>query len=197
MLELRIDELQPASASRTHLVAAMLDGRTDRLAIGSILSQILRDDLPPDVEEALAKAESALQSLLDDAVTTEKIADSNVTNAKLADMAQATVKGRASGAGSGAPVDLSATDLFSILDTLVPPKPTTAAGVGKFQSWSVGAGTGYSAPTGGTWLVVWISFNAAGGTLYGGFVSAIAAGGSVVQPGVSGVQHTGFSWRIL
>lgn len=51
----------------------------------------------------------------DDAVTTAKIADEAVTNAKLADMAQATVKGRASGAGTGAPVDLTATQLRAII----------------------------------------------------------------------------------
>lgn len=41
--------------------------------------------------------------------------DDAVTNAKLADMTQATVKGRASGAGTGNPTDLSATQLATIL----------------------------------------------------------------------------------
>lgn len=39
----------------------------------------------------------------------------SVTNAQLADMAQATIKGRASGAGTGAPTDLSATQAQAIL----------------------------------------------------------------------------------
>lgn len=38
-----------------------------------------------------------------------------VTNTELADMAQATIKGRASGAGTGAPVDLSAAQVKTIL----------------------------------------------------------------------------------
>jgi hypothetical protein len=38
------------------------------------------------------------------------------TNAKLATMAQATIKGRASGAGTGAPVDLTATQARTILN---------------------------------------------------------------------------------
>lgn len=43
------------------------------------------------------------------------VIDASVTNAKLATMAQATVKGRAAGAGTGAPVDLTATELATIL----------------------------------------------------------------------------------
>jgi hypothetical protein len=45
-----------------------------------------------------------------------EIKDEAVTNAKLADMAQATIKGRASGAGTGAPVDLTATQARTILN---------------------------------------------------------------------------------
>jgi hypothetical protein len=44
------------------------------------------------------------------------IAASAVTNAKLADMAQSTVKGRAEGAGTGAPVDLTPTQVIAIVD---------------------------------------------------------------------------------
>lgn len=46
---------------------------------------------------------------------TGEIADTSITNAKLATMNAATVKGRASGAGSGAPVDLSAAQLVAIV----------------------------------------------------------------------------------
>ena len=45
------------------------------------------------------------------------IAASSVTNAKLANMAVATVKGRAAGSGTGAPVDLSADQLIAIVNT--------------------------------------------------------------------------------
>jgi hypothetical protein len=44
------------------------------------------------------------------------VGDGDVTNAKLADMAQDTIKGRASGAGTGAPVDLTATQATAILN---------------------------------------------------------------------------------
>jgi hypothetical protein len=43
----------------------------------------------------------------------------SVTNAELADMAQATLKGRAAGAGTGNPVDLTGTQATVILDALV------------------------------------------------------------------------------
>jgi hypothetical protein len=44
----------------------------------------------------------------DDAVTNAKLANDAVTNAKLANMAAATFKGRAAGAGTGDPTDLTA-----------------------------------------------------------------------------------------
>lgn len=43
------------------------------------------------------------------------LADDSVTNAKLANMAQATIKGRAAGAGTGDPTDLTATQVRTIL----------------------------------------------------------------------------------
>lgn len=46
------------------------------------------------------------------------ITDDSVTNLKLANMAQATIKGRASGAGTGDPVDLTATEATAILNAL-------------------------------------------------------------------------------
>lgn len=45
-----------------------------------------------------------------------RIANGDVTNAKLADMAQSTIKGRAASSGTGAPVDLTATQATAILD---------------------------------------------------------------------------------
>jgi hypothetical protein len=44
------------------------------------------------------------------------VGDGDITNAKLADMAQDTIKGRASGAGTGVPVDLTATQATAILN---------------------------------------------------------------------------------
>ena len=43
------------------------------------------------------------------------VANDSITNAKLANMAQATIKGRASGAGTGDPTDLSAAQVKTIL----------------------------------------------------------------------------------
>jgi hypothetical protein len=47
------------------------------------------------------------------------IANDAVTNAKAADMAAATIKGRASGAGTGDPTDLTGTQATAILDAFV------------------------------------------------------------------------------
>jgi len=43
------------------------------------------------------------------------VADGSITNAKLANMAQSTIKGRAAGAGTGVPVDLSAAQVKTLL----------------------------------------------------------------------------------
>jgi len=51
----------------------------------------------------------------DGSVGTAKIADAATTNAKLANMAEATVKGRAAGSGTGVPVDLTATQARNAL----------------------------------------------------------------------------------
>lgn len=60
------------------------------------------------------------------------IADGSITNAKLADMAQATVKGRASGAGTGAPQDLTANQVNAIVGSadLFNPSNTVTLGAG-------------------------------------------------------------------
>jgi len=46
-------------------------------------------------------------------------ADGSITNAQLADMAESTIKGRAVGAGTGDPTDLSATQATAILNAMV------------------------------------------------------------------------------
>lgn len=51
----------------------------------------------------------------DNSITTAKIADNAVTNTQLADMAQDIIKGRASGAGTGDPTDLTHTQVHDIL----------------------------------------------------------------------------------
>lgn len=97
-------------------------------------------------------------TLAANAVTTTAITDANVTNAKLADMAQSTIKGRASGAGTGVPTDLSATQATALLNALVGdsgsggtkglvPAPSSGdAAAGKFlkadATWATPTGTG-------------------------------------------------------
>ncbi len=56
------------------------------------------------------------------------ISNNAVTNAKMADMAQSTIKGRAVGAGTGDPTDLTATQATAILNQMV---GDTGAGVTK------------------------------------------------------------------
>jgi hypothetical protein len=95
----RIDELDATIIpQRDHEFPAMRDGITVKLTVSQILGLIQRGDLPADVLESLGLADSALQ----------EIADNAVTNAKLAEMAQATIKGRAAASGTGDPVDLTA-----------------------------------------------------------------------------------------
>lgn len=51
----------------------------------------------------------------DTELATAGLADGAVTNAKMADMAESTIKGRAADAGTGAPVDLTATQVVTLL----------------------------------------------------------------------------------
>jgi hypothetical protein len=52
-------------------------------------------------------------------VATAGITNDAVTNAKLADMVQDTIKGRTSGAGTGDPVDLTATQVATIISSAI------------------------------------------------------------------------------
>ncbi len=73
----------------------------------------------------ISSAGTAITSLTGDVTATgpgaaaATIANSAVSNAKLANMVQALVKGRASGAGTGAPTDLTGTQLAVIVDAMV------------------------------------------------------------------------------
>ena len=64
---------------------------------------------------------------------TGTIANDAVTNAKLANMAAGTIKGRAVGAGTGDPTDLTADQASTILDAATDPFVRTSG---------LGAGTG-------------------------------------------------------
>jgi hypothetical protein len=87
------------------------------------------------------------------------IANDAVTNAKLANMAQATIKGRASGAGTGDPTDLT------------PAQARTVIGVTLVSSFS-GSGSWDKDPSS-----VWIDFVLVGGGGGGGAVGGGVGGG--------------------
>jgi hypothetical protein len=78
-------------------------------------------------------------------VGTTQLADDAVTNAKLANMAEATIKGRAVGAGTGDPTDLTATQATAILnaftDALKGLAPASGGGTANFLradgSWAI------------------------------------------------------------
>jgi len=65
-------------------------------------------DAPPSIAAAVVNA----------SIGTTQLAADGVTNAKLADMAQGTVKGRALSAGTDNPVDLTATQVKAIVDSV-------------------------------------------------------------------------------
>jgi hypothetical protein len=95
--------------------------------------------------------------------TAATIASNAVTNAKLADMAEASIKGRAAGAGTGDPTDLTGTQATAILDAftgdsgaggvkgLVPAPAAGDAAAGKYLKAD---GTFAVPPGGGTGDVV-------------------------------------------
>jgi hypothetical protein len=63
------------------------------------------------------------------------VPNDSFTNAKLADMAQSTIKGRAVGAGTGDPTDLTANQVSTILDTATDPFLRTSAAGGSVDSF--------------------------------------------------------------
>lgn len=199
--------------TRTHELAAAKTEETGSASVLQILQLIERGDLPPNVESALLLAESALQAIADGSISTAKLAsnslsadatgrgkmaDKFVTNAKLADMAQATVKGRASGAGTGDPTDLAASDLFTILNGVFPARPITSAAAGQFVliDTSASVGNGYSLPLGGTWAYFAFRVSNSGTVPGANAVGSVAAGGTTILAGLANHFIFGFAWRI-
>lgn len=70
-----------------------------------------------DVPDGQISQSSITQHQASLSIAGSQLTDDTVTNAKLADMAQATVKGRLSGSGTGNPVDLTAGQLIDIIET--------------------------------------------------------------------------------
>jgi hypothetical protein len=93
-------------------------------------------------------------------LVTGQIADGNVTDAKLVDMAQSRIKGRAEGAGTGDPTDLTPTQVVAIIDGESP----TWTGAHSFT------GSAHTVDVSGDLII-----NGAGGAAIGAGASAPAA----------------------
>jgi hypothetical protein len=72
-----------------------------------------------DVSDTTDSPEGSSKKVQIGNLGTASVPDGSITNAKLADMAQATIKGRAAGAGTGDPTDLTATQATAILNAVV------------------------------------------------------------------------------
>lgn len=94
------------------------DGVALEVAAGAVLT--LEDTSFADTRQylqAIATGGATTTLLADGAISGDILVDGAATNAKLADMAEATLKGRAVGAGTGDPADLTAAQLVDIVET--------------------------------------------------------------------------------
>jgi hypothetical protein len=135
---------------------------------------------------------SVAATIANNAVVTAKILDANVTNAKLANMVQSTFKGRAAGAGTGAPVDLTATQATAILDEMVGDSGSggtkglvPAPGVGDAANFLRGDGTWAA---GAAFSAGDLTSPTTGVTITGGTSAVNGAGTSIAIQTASGSQ---------
>ncbi len=138
-----------ATPSSANLAAALTDETGSGAAVFAASPTLVSPDLGTPSAITLSNATGLPTAGLD---------GNAVTNAKLAQMAQATVKGRAAGAGTGDPVDLTPAQATAILANcvgdagsggtkgLVPPPGAGDAAVGRYLkadcTWAVPAGGG-------------------------------------------------------
>ena len=97
------DLLKQLEALRKRVEA--LEVQEKSIAAGSVTGTMLADSSVTSAK------------IVDGTIATADIADDAVTNAKADNMAQATIKGRASGAGTGDPTDLSAAQVATIVNS--------------------------------------------------------------------------------
>jgi len=100
------------AANNTTATTITLNGLTTKTIKRGGTTDLLADDLVLGYPALISYDGTNFQLL--NALTSP---NGSVTNALLADMAAATVKGRASGAGTGVPVDLTAAQLVTIINT--------------------------------------------------------------------------------
>jgi hypothetical protein len=126
-------------------------------------------------------------------IATANIDDDAVTNAKLANMADSTIKGRASGAGTGDPTDLTATQATAILNeftsVLKGLAPASGGGTANFLradgTWAAPAGGlgDVTGPASSTDNAI-VRFDGAGGkTLQNSAVTIADSTGDITTPG--------------
>lgn len=125
-------------------------------------------------------------------VTGGVVSDDSVTNAKLANMAQSTIKGRAAGAGTGDPTDLTGTQATVILDAMVGDSgsggtkglaPAPAAGDAAANKFLHADGT-YKVPTGN-------GISGSTGSTDNALLRADGTGGSTAQASAITVDDNG------
>jgi len=95
------------SAATAKTILAIAAGDVSGLGALATLSTVTATQLGTDAVTAV--------KIQADAVTTVKILNANVTLAKMADLAQSTIIGRAAGAGTGVPTALSNTQVKTLL----------------------------------------------------------------------------------
>jgi hypothetical protein len=91
----------------------------DTITVATTITQYT-DEMAQDAVGAMIADTSTIDMTYTDTTPEIKadVKDASITNAKLANMAEATIKGRASGAGTGAPVDLTAAQARSIISAV-------------------------------------------------------------------------------
>jgi hypothetical protein len=124
-------------------IAAGTDGHVLRragtaLGFGTVATAGLADGALS--ADAAGRAKMADGFLSADATGRAKAADKFATNAKLDDMAEATIKGRAAGAGTGVPIDLTGAQARAVSSTLAFGEGTAVVANSTFHDFFLPAG---------------------------------------------------------